>query len=78
MYEIAGYLLFHKEGIEQDLDKSYKVPWSFVEDKQEAIIDRVIRIVAEGLSLSYEGVASVIDRAFIERVLGEDWLSKWN
>ena len=73
--EICEYILAHKEGIVDSIDKlrieSYTNPIlsSYL---AEATTDEVVHIVAEGLNLHYADVAEVLDHTLLTKLLGTD------
>lgn len=75
-YEIAEYLVNHKEGIHEDLSKlaneakSNPILTSFFRD---AVVNELIQRVILGMNLDYERVASVVTYDYIVKLFGEEF-----
>jgi uncharacterized protein (DUF608 family) len=75
-FKISEYLLNHFSEVREDIlqlkieAEDNPILSSYLQD---AILDEVIRTLCAALNLSYESVASVIDKDFLMALFGPDW-----
>jgi hypothetical protein len=75
-YLCAEYLLLHQDGIKEDLKKlKLEAETNPILDEylHDAIVGQTITILTQALCMSYEDIASIVDKNYILNLIGEGY-----